>query len=70
MNINFGRNKKPMEVTEEGAFEGTYFRGIYSGINYKWYRKSWREFDEFKNVDKKNYCSNYYDIGINKYKVK
>ena len=28
------------------------------------------EFDELKNVDEKYYFSNYYDIGINKYKVK
>ena len=28
------------------------------------------EFDDLKNVARKYYCSNYYDISINKYKVK
>ena len=37
--ILFGANKTPVEVIEEGAFGGTYFRDIYSDINGKWYRK-------------------------------
>ena len=35
MNMNFGKNKTPVEVIEEEAFRGTYFRDIYSGINRK-----------------------------------
>ena len=70
MNMKFGTNETPVEVIRDGAFGGTYFRDIYSGINDKWTRKSWKEFDELKNVDEKYYFSNYYDIGINKYKVK
>ena len=70
MNINFGTNKTRIEVIKEGTFVGTYFKDIYSGINGKWYRKSQKELDQLKNVDKKHYCSNYYDICINKYKVK
>ena len=39
-------------------------------INDKRYRKSWKEFNELKNTDQ-NYCySNYYDVNIDKYKVK
>ena len=34
--IHFGINKTPIEVINEGAFEGAYFRDIYSGINGKW----------------------------------
>ena len=68
--MDFGTNKTPIEVIKEGSFRGTYFRDIYSGINSKWQRKSWEEFDEFKNVGKKYYCSNYYDINVNKCKVK
>ena len=45
MNMNFGANKRPVEVVKEGAFWGTYFRDIHSGINGKWYKKSWKEFD-------------------------
>ena len=32
MNMNFGTNKTPVEVIEEGAFRGSYFRDIYSGF--------------------------------------
>ena len=42
----------------------TYFRDIYSGVNSTWYRKSWKEFDELKNIDRGYYVS------INKYGVK
>ena len=58
MNKNFDTNKTPVEVIREGAFGGIYFRDIYSGINDKWYRKSWKEFDEFKNIVLIYYCSN------------
>ena len=56
-------------MIKEGAFGGTYFRDIYSGINGKWYTKPWKEFDQLKNIDKKYYCSNYYDVNVNKYNV-
>ena len=57
--MDFGTNKRPVEMIKEGAFGGYYFRDIYSGINGKWYRKSWRKFDELKNIDQKFYWSNY-----------
>ena len=63
-------NKSPIEVIREGAFGGTYFRDIYSGINEKWYKNSWKEFDQLKNIDAKFYASDYYDKNLNKYKVK
>ena len=69
MNKNFGTNKTPVEVIKKGAFGGSYFTDIYSGINGKWYIKSWKEFDELKNINKKCYCSNYYDVNVNKYGV-
>ena len=31
---------------------------------------SWKEFDELKNIDQKYYCSNYYDVSVNKYGAK
>ena len=70
MNLSFDTNKKPIEVLKEGAFRGFYFREICSGINSKWYKRSWKQFDKLKDVNKKCYCSNYYDISINKYKIK
>ena len=68
--MGFGANKTPIEVIKEGAFGGAYFRDIYSGVNKKWYRKSWKEFDQLKDIDQKYYCSSYYDVSVNKYVVK
>ena len=48
--MEFGPNKTPIKIIQEGAFGGTYFRVIYSGINEKWYRKSWKEFDQLKSI--------------------
>ena len=42
--MNFSPNKTLIEIIKEGAFEGTYFRDICSGINEKWYKNSWKEF--------------------------
>ena len=49
--MDFGANKTPVEIIKEGSFGGSYFRGIYSGINGKWYRKSWKKFNELKIID-------------------
>ena len=68
--MNFSPNKTPIEIVKEGAFGGTYFRGIYSGINDKWYKNSWKEYDQLKNIDTKFYVSDYYDVNGNKYGVK
>ena len=46
--MDFGANKIPVGVIKEGAFGGTYFRDIYSSVNGKWHRKSWKEFNELK----------------------
>ena len=68
--MDFGANQTFVEVIKEGAFEKTYFRDIYSGSNGKWYKKSCKEFDGLKNIDQKCYCSNYYDVSVNKCGVK
>ena len=41
--MDFGANKTHVEVIKDDALGGTYFRDICSGINGKWYRKSWKE---------------------------
>ena len=64
--MNFNPNETPIEVITEGAFEGTYFRDIYSGINEKWYKNSWKEFVQLKNTVAKFYPSDYYDVNVNK----
>ena len=68
--MGFRPNITSIEVIKKRAFGGTYFRYIYSGINGKWYKKSWKEFDELKNIHQKYYCSNYYDASVNKCGVK
>ena len=64
--MNFSLNKTPIEVIREGVFGVTYFRDIYSGINGKRYKNSWKEFDQLKNIDAKYYASDYYDKNLNK----
>ena len=41
--MDFTPNKTPVEIISESAFGGTYFKDIYSGVNGKWYRNSWKE---------------------------
>ena len=57
LKMYFGANKTPVELIKEGTFGGTCFKDIYSGIDGKWYRKSWKEFDQLKDIDQKFYCS-------------
>ena len=45
-------NISPVEIIKEGGFCGTYFREIYSGVNDKFYEKSWKKFKELKDIDK------------------
>ena len=67
--MDFNPNKTPIQIIKEGAFGGTYFRDIYSGINEKWYKNSWKKIDQLKNIDAK-YASDFYDVNLNKYDVK
>ena len=68
--MHFSANKMPLEVIKEDTSGGTYFRYIYSGVTGKWYRKSWKEFDQLENIDQKFCCSDYYDVSVHKYGVK
>ena len=54
------------KMTTGFANGGTYFRDIYSTINEKWYKNTWKEFFHLKNID----TSDYYDVNVNKYGVK
>ena len=68
MNMDFWANT--VDAIKEGAFAGTYFREIYSTINGKWHKKSWKEFDQLNNINQKCYCSRYDHVSVNKYGVK
>ena len=59
--MNVSPNKAPTERIKEGAFGGTYFRDIYSGINEKWYKNSRKEFVHLKSIDAKFYASDYFE---------
>ena len=67
--MDFNPNKTPIQIIKEGVFGGTYFRNIYSNINKKWYKNSWKKFVHLKNIDPKFYASDYYDINVNEYGV-
>ena len=62
--MEFNPSKTHVEIIKEGAFGGT-FRYIYSDVTGKWYRNSWKEFNELKDIDQ-NYTSNYYGAELNK----
>ena len=68
--MDFNPNKTPIEILKEGAFDATYFSDVYSNINKKWCKNSWKEFIHLKNIDPKFCASDYYDINVNKYGVK
>ena len=61
-------SKKP-HLIKEWAFGRSYFRDVCSGGNNKSYKNSRKELDELENVDQNYYCSNFYDVDVNKYKV-
>ena len=58
--MDFSPNRTPIEVIREEAFGGTYLRDIYSNVSKKWYKNSWKELDQLKNIDAKFYASDYY----------
>ena len=68
--MDFGANKTSVETIREGAFGGTYLRDIYPSVTGKRYKKSWKQFNQLKNIDQKFYCLDYYNASVNKYGVK
>ena len=40
--MEFRSNISPIDVIKKGAFGGTYFRDIYSNVNNRWYKNSWK----------------------------
>ena len=67
--MEFRPNISPLDVIKKGAFGGTCFRDIYSGVTDKFYKNSWKEFDELDGLDKKYYASDFYDVKLNCYGV-
>ena len=67
--MEFHPSISPVDVIKKGAFGGTYFRDIYSEVNGKFYKNSWKEFEELENIDRKYYSSDFYDVRLNYYGV-
>ena len=67
--MEFRPNISPVDVIKKGAFGGTCLRDIYSGVTDKFYKNSWKEFDELDGLDKKYYASDFYDVKLNCYGV-
>ena len=40
--MDFNPNISPVEIIKKGAFGGTYCRDIYSDVNDKFYKNSWK----------------------------
>ena len=41
-------NITPVEIVKKGAFGGAYFRDIYSGVNNRFSKNSWKEYKELE----------------------
>ena len=50
--MEFRPNISPVDVIKKGAFGDTYLRNIYSGVNDKFYKNSWKEFCELNILTK------------------
>ena len=42
--MDFGTNLTPIEDIRKDSFGSTYLGDIYSGVNHKFYKNSWKEF--------------------------
>ena len=62
-------NISPVDVIKKAAFGGTCFRDIYSNVTGKFYKNSWKKIEKLKDIDKKYYCSDFYDVDLNYYGV-
>ena len=56
--MEFHPNISPVDVIKKDAFGGTYFQDIYSNVTGKFYKNSWKEFKELKDINGRCYCSN------------
>ena len=68
--MDFKPNLTPVKIIKKNTFGGTYFRDIYSSVNNKFCKNSWKEFKKLESIDKKYYASDFYDVSLNKYGVK
>ena len=60
--MEFRPNTSLVDVIKKGAFGGTYFRDIYSGVNNRWYFDCWKEFKELESIEKRYYTSDFFQF--------
>ena len=68
--MDFGANKTPVEVIKEGAFWGNIFQRHLSWYYWKVVQKVMERIRSVEKYYQKYYCSDYYDVSVNKYDVK
>ena len=54
--MDFTSNVSPVEV-------------VNSGVNDRWYKNRWKEFEKLEGTEKKYYCFDVYDFSLNFYRV-
>lgn len=67
---DFQPNISPHEMFSIGIMGGCYFRKIQSPITQKTYNNRYNKYSFLTKIPKTKYASNFYDVKINKYKVK
>ena len=50
--MEFHPNISLADAIKKGAFGEIFFRDIYSNITGKFYKNTWKEFEELKGIDK------------------
>ena len=66
----FTPNLSPNDVIEQGAFGGTYYRPIFSGVTKQNYKDQWMEFKWSKKVTPEKLYQTTCEQSLNKFKVK
>ena len=70
MKIDFGANKTPVEVTKEGTLEELFLETFILVLMVNVTESHGKNLDELGGIDQKCYCSNCYDVSVNKHDVK
>lgn len=65
----FRPNLTPAEIFSQGAFGGTYWRKIHSGVTGKDYKNKWKKYPELRDIPTELMTRDTPDVSLNKYGV-
>ena len=65
--MKFGGNKRLLKELEKVRLEVLILETFILVLMGSGIKNSWKEFDHLKNIDQKYYCSDYYDVSVDKY---